>query len=49
MMCQILFSRKNIASLSFAESAHSMINVKVKIINDCEQRMNTAPDDFYSS
>ena len=48
MMCQILFSRKkNIASLSSAESAHSMISVKVKLFNDCEQTMNTAPDDFF--
>ena len=28
MKCQVLFSRKNIISLSSAESAHSVISVK---------------------
>ena len=31
MQCQILFLGKNIASLSSAESAHSMISVKVNV------------------
>ena len=30
-----------------AESAHSMVSVKVKVFNDCGQTRNTAPDDFF--
>ena len=44
----VLFSRENIASLSSAESAHSMI-IKVKVFNDCGQTRNTAPDEFFLS
>ena len=50
MRCQILFSRKNkktIVSLLSAESAQSMLSVKVKVFNDCKQTIITAPDIFF--
>ena len=31
MKCQILFSRKNITNSSFAESAHSVVSVKLPL------------------
>ena len=40
---QIVSLGKNIASLPSAESAHSMVSVKVKVFNDSEQ----TPDDCF--
>ena len=47
MKCQVLFSKKNIISLSSAESAHSVISVKFEVFNECKQTVNTAPDVFF--